>query len=120
MNVMHYVGKFDQATWNFFSLLGVTPSYLRDNECGMAAVQQNITYRRELLPGDVVSVRTRLMEMEGKKIRFIHEMENGETGEVASVCEMIGVHMDTAARKSCPFPDHILAKGKTMLDGNHG
>lgn len=44
INVMHYVGKFDEATWNFFSLLGVTPTYLRDNDVGMAAVQQNLTY----------------------------------------------------------------------------
>lgn len=120
MNVMHYVGKFDEATWNFFSLLGVTPTYLRDNNVGMAAVQQNLTYRRELLPGDVVTVRTQLMELEGKKIRFVHEMENGETGEVASICEMIGVHMNTVARKSCAFPEAILARGRGMMEGNDG
>jgi len=35
MNVMWYVGKFDEATWNFFALLGATPSYLRGNGRGM-------------------------------------------------------------------------------------
>ena len=48
MNVMWYVGKFDEATWNLFALLGVTTAFLKENRRGMAAVQQNITYRREL------------------------------------------------------------------------
>ncbi|HVJ11136.1 MAG TPA: acyl-CoA thioesterase, partial [Burkholderiales bacterium] len=45
MNVMWYVGKFDEATWNLFALLGVTTTFLKENRRGMAAVQQNITYR---------------------------------------------------------------------------
>ena len=51
MNVMWYVGKFDEATWHFFAMFGLTPSFLREQGRGMAAVQQNITYKRELRPG---------------------------------------------------------------------
>ena len=46
MNIMWYVGKFDEANWNFFARLGLTPSYLRESGRGMAAVQQNIAYKR--------------------------------------------------------------------------
>ena len=60
MNIMWYVGKFDEANWNLFARLGLTPSYLREAGRGMAAVQQNITYKRELLAGDIVEVRSRL------------------------------------------------------------
>src|SRR5262245_9725900 len=56
MNIMHYVGKFDEANWNLFAALGVTPSYLRRGDRGMAGVQQNISYRQELMPGDTVEV----------------------------------------------------------------
>jgi acyl-CoA thioesterase FadM len=66
MNVMWYVGKFDEGTWNFFSMLGVTPSYLRDNGRGMAAVDQRIAYRRELHAGDTVAVRTGTIEVKEK------------------------------------------------------
>ena len=48
MNVMWYVGKFDEATWHLFTLLGLTPTFLRENARGMAAVEQNIAYKREL------------------------------------------------------------------------
>src|SRR6478672_10639308 len=51
MNIMWYVGKFDEANWNLFARLGLAPSYLRETGRGMAAVQQNISYKRELLAG---------------------------------------------------------------------
>lgn len=38
MNVMWYVGKFDEGTWNFFNELGLTPAYFTERQRGMAAV----------------------------------------------------------------------------------
>ena len=43
--------------------LGLTPSYLRQSGRGMAGVQQNISYRKELYPGDTVAVRTGVLDM---------------------------------------------------------
>jgi acyl-CoA thioester hydrolase len=103
MNIMWYVGKFDEANWNFFARIGLTPSYLRESGRGMAAVQQNISYKRELLAGDIVEIRSTLLEVRDKSIRFVHEMRNAETGEVSAICEITGVHMDREARKSAPF-----------------
>ena len=44
MNVMWYVGKFDEGTRHFFHALGLTPQFLRENNRGMAAVEQTIQY----------------------------------------------------------------------------
>ena len=86
MNVASYVAKFDEANWRFFCALGLTPSYLRGERYGMAGVQQNITYRQELFAGDVIEIRSRVLEIADKRIRFEHEMRNIERGEVAAVC----------------------------------
>jgi acyl-CoA thioester hydrolase len=107
MNIMWYVGKFDEANWNLFARLGLTPSYLRQSGRGMAAVQQNIAYKRELLAGDIVEIRSSLLELREKSIRFLHEMRNAETGEMVATCEITGVHMDRGLRKSAPFEDAI-------------
>ena len=115
MNVMWYVGKFDEATWHLFARIGLTPSALRESRHGMAAVQQNIAYKRELLAGDIVEVESRILEMREKVIRFQHEMRNAETGEIAAVCELTGVHMDRQLRKSCAFPDAIRAAAQKLL-----
>jgi acyl-CoA thioester hydrolase len=115
MNVMHYVGKFDEATWHLFNALGLTPSYLRKARRGMAAVDQHISYLRELHAGDVVTVRTTLLEFKEKSLRFRHEMVNDETGEVAATTTLKAVHLDAELRKSCAFAEAIAAKAAAIL-----
>lgn len=115
MNVMWYVGKFDEATWNLFHEVGITPAYLRSAQRGMAAVDQHIEYKRELKAGDVVTVRSEILALEGKKIRFRHEMRNNDTGEVAAVTTLLGVHLDTQARKACAFPPELVAKAQQFV-----
>jgi len=70
MNIMWYVGKFDEANWNHLARVGLTPSYLRTEERGMAAVQQNITYKRELLAGEIVEIRSRFLEVREPCVLF--------------------------------------------------
>ena len=112
MNVMWYVGKFDEATWNLFHRLGITPTYLREQQRGMAAVDQHIEYRRELKAGDVVTIRSHVLELSERKIRFRHEMVNGDTGDVAAVTTLLGVHLDTQARRACAFPAEISERAR--------
>jgi acyl-CoA thioester hydrolase len=115
MNIMWYVGKFDEANWNLFARIGLTPTYLRESGLGMAGVQQNITYRRELLAGDIVEIKSVMLEIGGKSIRFRHEMRNAETGEIAAVCEITAVHLDREAHKSVPFPDAVRKSVESEL-----
>ncbi len=116
MNVMWYVGKFDEATWNLFAEAGITPTYLRTDARGMAAVQQNITYKRELYAGDVVLIRSAVLEAREKVVRFQHEMINLENSEVAALTEITAVHMDTERRKSCPFPAAVLQRLRALAE----
>lgn len=115
MNVMWYVGKFDEATWQYFAMLGLTPSFLREQNRGMAAVQQNITYKRELHAGDVVAIRSGILEIKEKVVRFFHEMRDEETGEISAITEMTAVHLDTVQRKSCPFPERMVERARAMV-----
>jgi acyl-CoA thioester hydrolase len=117
MNVMWYVGKFDEATWQLFNALGITSSYLREHHRGMAAVEQKIEYKRELRAGSLVSIHSGVLEVREKVIRFVHEMRNEETNEVAAMTILTGVHLDTVMRKSCPFPEEILERiQKRVMD----
>ena len=115
MNVMWYVGKFDEATWHLFNALGLTPSYLRAASRGMAAVNQHVSYIQELHAGDVVTIRTVPLEFNEKGARFVHEMTNDESGEVVARTTLKAVHVDTVARKSCAFAESIATKAKLLL-----
>lgn len=108
MNVMHYVSKFDEATWHFLAQIGITPSYLKRENRAMVAVEQNFKYTAELFAGDLVCIRTGLVELKAKSVIFTHRMYNGETGVLAAEARMVGVHLDTAMRRSTPFPASIF------------
>jgi len=117
MNVMWY-GKFDEANWNFFATLGLTPTYLAEQHRGMAAVQQNIACKHELLAGNIVEVRSRALEIGDKSLRLLHEMWNAETHKLSASCELTVVHMDRRERKALSFPEPlrvaVLAEISTM------
>ena len=83
-------------------------------------MQENITYKRELLPGDVVSIRSGVVEIREKVIRFFHEMYNDETGDVSATTEITAVHMDTVRRKSCPFPVQVFERALPLIFTSEG
>ena len=112
MNVMWYVGKFDEGTWQLFALLGLTPTFLREHDRGMAAVQQELSYHHELRAGAVISVYSRVLEVREKVIRFSHDMHNDETRELAATTTITGVHLDTRLRKACALPDDVRARAQ--------
>ncbi|MBL1083483.1 acyl-CoA thioesterase [Streptomyces actinomycinicus] len=115
MNVMWYVGKFDEATWQMFSSIGLTPGYMRDNARGMVAVEQKIAYRREVHAGDVVLVRSGLLEVRNKSIRFCHQMENAVTGDISAVTVITGIHIDTVARRAVALPAEQSDAARKMI-----
>ena len=116
MNVSSYVAKFDEATWQLFAEIGLTPSRLRSGSLGMAGVEQHIEYERELFAGDVVTVSSAILEVKGKAVRFSHEMKNDETGEVAARMTVVAVCLDRSTRKSRALPDDVRDRALAMID----
>jgi acyl-CoA thioester hydrolase len=115
MNVMWYVGKFDEATWAFFANIGLSPSVLRETKRGMAALDQQISYKREAHAGDTLEIYTRPIEIKAKTIRFAHTMIDCESGEVASTTELLAAHLDTNARKAVEFPQDVRQKVRSLI-----
>lgn len=120
MNVRYYTSKYDDATMQFFGKLGLTIAYFKDHDRGMAAVQQNITYGRELLAGDLIEIRSEVLEVGQKKVRFLHRMFETLSGDEASTSEITGVHIDRSLRRSTPFPEEIYKKALEMKSGPAG
>ena len=118
MNVMWYVGKFDEATWNLAAMMGMTTQYLKEAKRGMAAVEQRISYRREALPGDVLTIRTAVVEVKPKSVRFVHEMRRGDLGDLLATMVVTGVHIDAVGRRATDFDKQVRAKAEEMKTAN--
>jgi acyl-CoA thioester hydrolase len=112
---MWYVGKFDEATWNLLALLGMTSSVLKEKGLCLVAVKQEIAYKREVVAGETLTIRSGVIEMREKSVRFFHEMTNNESGEIAAVTILTGVQIDATTRKSRPFEENVLAQGRSLL-----
>lgn len=115
MNVQHYVARFDSATWHLFAAMGMTPRWLRDHRRGMSAVEQTVSYRREVLAGDLVIVISSVLEVSTRSIRFRHVMHDAVTGEEVASTELVGVHIDLERREAVAFSNSIRSRAKEMI-----
>jgi acyl-CoA thioester hydrolase len=112
MNVQFYTARFDEATWHFFSAIGITSAYLKANGRGMAAVDQHTQYKQELHAGALIRITSELLEIKSKTVRFRHCMYDAETGSEVALTDLVGVHLDTASRRSVPLPQEIVDRAR--------
>ena len=115
MNVQWYAAKFDEATWHFFSTVEITSDYISTNQKGMAALEQHISYKSEVMAGDLLFIQSQILEVKEKIMKFVHIMYNAETKKEIARCELTGIHMDRVKRKSCPLPENVLRKCKQLI-----
>jgi acyl-CoA thioester hydrolase len=114
MNVQWYTSKFDEATWHVFSMLGLTNRYIRENKCGMAALEQKTEYKAEVMPGDLLVVKSEVIEIANKTIRFKHYMYDTEQDSLAATSELLAVHLDRTERRGIPLPDFVRVNAKKL------
>ncbi len=110
MNVQWYTAKFDEATWHLFSAVGITNKYIQDDQRGMAALEQITKYKSEVTAGELLVIKSKILEVKDKTLRFFHVMFNAETEKEIATSELLGVHLDRTKRKSCIFPKKIKAE----------
>ena len=68
MNVQWYTSKFDEGSWHLFSAVGITSDYIQKNNKGMAALEQTTKYKAEVMAGDLLVVKSKILEVKDKTI----------------------------------------------------
>lgn len=116
MNVKWYAAKFDEATWQLFSMIGITSDYIRDTDRGMAALKQSTSYISGVVAGETLVIRSKVIEVTNKTIRFLHIMYKTEDMREVASTELIGVHLDRSTRKSCPLPPGVKEKSIELFE----
>jgi acyl-CoA thioester hydrolase len=125
MNVQHYTGVFDQSSWVLLAVLGLDAQYSRANRRGMATLEQTITYKSELRTGETFEIRSKILEVRERTMRTVdqvaarvlvqHDMHKTAGGELAASTTILGVHLDSEARKSSPFPPDVLERAHALI-----
>ncbi|MBL4783553.1 MAG: thioesterase family protein [Porticoccaceae bacterium] len=105
MNLAFYVLAFDKATDNFYDQLGIGLDYRAREDSSMFTLGINVDYRREVFADDELLITTQLLEVDNKRLRYIHQMYQGGDASPVALNECLAIHVNMKSRKSEPFPD---------------
>ncbi len=104
MNLAFYVLAFDKATDNFYDELGIGLDYRNLQDSSMFTLGINVDYLREVFQGDELLITTQLLAVDKKRLRYIHQMYQGDEGSPVALNECLAIHVNMSSRKSEPFP----------------
>lgn len=109
MNVMWYTHFFDRAVWGFYELFGFGNEYHSTSGFGSFGLEMVTRYLSELRLGDEINIYTRVIARNSKLLHHIHFMQRVRDRELSATCELLGVHIDLATRRSAPLPANVSA-----------
>lgn len=104
MNVQFYVAKFDEASWSFFNSIGLNATFLKKSGSGLVALEQKISYKKEVLAGDSIYIASKVLEKKEKTLTIWHQMRNAATHDLIAETELVGLYIDTTERKGIKLP----------------
>ena len=114
MNVMYYVNKFELANRNFMGDLGVA-AYLDTNGLGIAVVEQNIKYKKEVFEDQLLYVESELLRISDKAITTKNSMYEKMSGKLSAEMEVTSLMFDKEKRRAVSIPDDLRTKMETYL-----
>ena len=104
LNVRYHLAIYDDAEWAIFEPLGLGDEHAQAGIGGIFALEQHLTYRREVLVGDEVSVQVRIVGRDQRLIHLVHYLANHNRSEVAGSMEALNGYVDLQTRRLAPFP----------------
>lgn len=109
MNESRYGQVFSDAGDVVMSMVGADQAYIAGG-LSYFTVSNEIGYLNETHLGDVIHVRTQVLEARGKKLRLFHEMIRTADGELLATCNQLLLHVSLETRRSCEPEGAVLAK----------
>lgn len=118
MNAAEYVGIFDRVGFELLREVGVGLDYTEATQCGIYTMNIQVAYLREVLAGDQLMLRVRLLEADDKRVLCLMELWQTRDGYLAATMEQLSLHVDLRTRRSKPF-DPALAERLARTVGEH-
>jgi acyl-CoA thioester hydrolase len=110
MNLAYYIVVFDYATDLFFDTIGIGRRYKDETLHGTFVAETHNRYERELLAGERVSVASRILGADQKRIHLAHEMFRCSDGARAATQELLFLSIDLKRRRVVPFLPEAAAR----------
>lgn len=120
MNVGCYGLVFDAASFVVLTALGFGPAYGAATGHGTFVVESHTLHSGELLLGDAVEARTRVLGADRKRLHLAHELiRTTDHGRVAAQ-EVVYLHVDLDTRRVVPFLPQAQAAVRAAVQAHAG
>lgn len=117
LSVEGIVHLFSDASVQSQMLIGMTPSYMRENRIGFSTMEFRFTFHEPAPgPGDMVEIRSQITKVGGTSLGFAHGLWNIGTGQLLATLTQSGVHLDLDRRRPASLPDMIRTKANALME----
>ncbi|MGJ8604824.1 MAG: carnitine 3-dehydrogenase [Marivita sp.] len=106
MNEGRYGQLFSDASEELMTHVGADRDYIAAGNSYFTA-ETSVKYLSETHAGEDITVTTRVMLGEGKKLRLWHEMCRAADDTVLATCDQFLLHVSLDTRRSCPPLPHV-------------
>ncbi|MEQ8505789.1 MAG: thioesterase family protein [Rhodospirillales bacterium] len=118
MNLAYYVLVFDHATDALQDIVGLDADYREATGGSIFVVEAHLTYDSEIMLDEEMRIRTRVMDVDAKRLHLFHEMyagdDNSGEGRLAATNELMILHVDLKTRRTAPFPEPVFSTLERM------
>ncbi|MFG2138094.1 thioesterase family protein [Streptomyces sp. NPDC048650] len=107
----YYVLVFGFATDALMDAVGLDAGYRNRSGCSLYTVEAHVRYLDEVPRNSQLAVRTTVLGVDTKKVRFLHEMyvcdtASGEpAGDPVATEELFTLHVDQGAGRAAALPN---------------
>jgi acyl-CoA thioester hydrolase len=112
LNVRHYTGIASEGLDESLAALGIPQDWPAQGHACFSA-EHHLTYLAELLTGDQISSRVRLLGRSERAAHALVYLLDDSHERLSFVMEEITLHIDMETRRTAPWPEDVAA----ALDG---
>ncbi|WP_399065191.1 thioesterase family protein [Streptomyces winkii] len=116
MNEAFYVLVFGHATDAMMIETGMGQQYREQSGCSLYTAEAHVRYLREVSEGAELTVRTRVLGVDAKKVRLVLEMRAKGRKDPVATSELLMIHVDQSAGRAAPFPDSVRARFASLTE----
>ncbi len=107
LNMGFYVVAFDfKATDPMYAWLGLGEDYIAERNMSVFSISSRTDYMAEMFEGDVATIDTMMLDFDGRRMHYFHQMYNA-AGKVTATNELVAINVNLEHRKSAPVPDDL-------------
>lgn len=115
MNFRWYFELFNEGALNAFADMGITMQLPQERKIGIFDMEYHVHFINEVLIGDQVSVRFRMVGRSEKRVHCLVFIVNETRQQLAAMFECVSTFVSIEERRTVSIPDDICPKVDARL-----